>query len=49
MATARYCHDCHIGDNAIIVNGVALAGHVIVGKCRDGGLAEQFINLFIWR
>ena len=32
MATAHIAHDCHIGDNAIIVNGVALAGHVIVGK-----------------
>jgi UDP-N-acetylglucosamine acyltransferase len=32
MATAHIAHDCHIGDNAIIVNGVALAGHVTVGN-----------------
>ena len=32
MATAHIAHDCHVGDNAIIVNGVALGGHVTVGK-----------------
>jgi UDP-N-acetylglucosamine acyltransferase len=36
------------GDNAIIVNGVALAGHVTVGKFAViGGLAaiHQFIHI----
>jgi UDP-N-acetylglucosamine acyltransferase len=48
MATAHIAHDCHIGDHAIIVNGVALAGHVVVGKhAIIGGLAaiHQFINI----
>ena len=31
MATVHIAHDCVIGDNAIIVNGVALAGHVTIG------------------
>jgi acyl-[acyl carrier protein]--UDP-N-acetylglucosamine O-acyltransferase len=38
----------YIGDNAIIVNGVALAGHVTVGKYAViGGLAaiHQFIHI----
>ncbi|MGM5629653.1 acyl-ACP--UDP-N-acetylglucosamine O-acyltransferase [Apibacter raozihei] len=30
MATAHVAHDCVIGDNVIIVNGVGLSGHVIV-------------------
>ena len=48
MATAHIAHDCHIGDNAIIVNGVALAGHVTVGNFAIiGGLAavHQFISI----
>ena len=48
MATAHIAHDCHIGDNAIIVNGVALAGHVTVGDYAIiGGLAavHQFISI----
>jgi UDP-N-acetylglucosamine acyltransferase len=48
MATAHIAHDCHIGDN-VIVNGVALAGHVTVSKFAViGGLAavHQFIH---WR
>jgi UDP-N-acetylglucosamine acyltransferase len=47
MATAHIAHDCHIGDNAIIVNGVALAGHVTVGKFAVIGLAaiHQFIHI----
>ncbi len=35
MATAHIAHDCHIGKNAIIVNGVALAGHVTIGDYRN--------------
>ncbi|MBS3992605.1 MAG: acyl-[acyl-carrier-protein]--UDP-N-acetylglucosamine O-acyltransferase, partial [Bacteroidetes bacterium] len=48
MATAHIAHDCIIGDNAIVVNGVALAGHVIIGKYAIiGGLAavHQFIHI----
>jgi len=48
MATAHIAHDCVIGDNSIIVNGVALAGHVTVGQYAViGGLAavHQFISI----
>jgi UDP-N-acetylglucosamine acyltransferase len=45
MATA---HDCHVGDNAIIVNGVLLGGHVSIGNYAIiGGLSavHQFISV----
>ena len=48
MATAHIAHDCHIGDNVILVNGVLLGGHVIVGDYAIiGGLsaAHQFISI----
>ncbi len=48
MATAHIAHDCYIGDYAIIVNGVALGGHVTVGNYAIiGGLAavHQFIHI----
>ncbi|WP_430612350.1 acyl-ACP--UDP-N-acetylglucosamine O-acyltransferase [Flavobacterium sp. JP2137] len=48
MATAHIAHDCHIGDNVIIVNGVLLGGHVTVGNYAIiGGLSavHQFINI----
>ena len=48
MATAHIAHDCHIGDNVIIVNGVLLGGHVTVGDFAIiGGLSavHQFINI----
>jgi UDP-N-acetylglucosamine acyltransferase len=48
MATAHIAHDCVLGDNSIVVNGVALAGHVIIGKYAIiGGLAavHQFIHI----
>lgn len=32
MATAHIAHDCILGDNVIIVNGVGLAGHIEVGN-----------------
>jgi acyl-[acyl carrier protein]--UDP-N-acetylglucosamine O-acyltransferase len=48
MATAHIAHDCHIGDNAIIVNGVALAGHVTVEFAVIGGLANPSIYPY-WR
>jgi UDP-N-acetylglucosamine acyltransferase len=45
MATAHIAHDCHM--TIIIVNGVALAGHVTVGKFAViGGLQQhQFIHI----
>ena len=48
MATAHIAHDCHIGDNVIIVNGVLLGGHVTVGNFAIiGGLSavHQFISI----
>ena len=48
MATAHIAHDCVLGDNSIVVNGVALGGHVIIGKhAIIGGLAavHQFIHI----
>ena len=48
MATVHIAHDCIIGDNAIVVNGVALAGHVTIGEYAIiGGLAaiHQFIHI----
>jgi len=48
MATSHIAHDCIIGNNAIIVNGVALAGHVTIGEFAIiGGLAaiHQFIHI----
>ena len=48
MATAHIAHDCHIGNNSIVVNGVALGGHVVIGKYAIiGGLAavHQFIHI----
>jgi UDP-N-acetylglucosamine acyltransferase len=48
MAAAHIAHDCVVGDNAIIVNGVLLGGHVIVGDFAVlGGLAaiHQFIHI----
>jgi UDP-N-acetylglucosamine acyltransferase len=31
MVNAHVAHDCHIGNNAVIVNNVMLAGHITVG------------------
>lgn len=48
MATSHIAHDCIIGNNVIIVNGVTLAGHVEVGEYAIiGGLAgvHQFIHI----
>jgi UDP-N-acetylglucosamine acyltransferase len=48
MATVHVAHDCIIGKNAILVNGVLLAGHVTVGDYAIiGGLAgiHQFIHI----
>ncbi len=48
MATVHVAHDCIIGKNVILVNGVLLAGHVTVGDYAIiGGLAgiHQFIHI----
>ena len=48
MATSHIAHDCVLGDNSIIVNGVALGGHVTIGEYAIiGGLAaiHQFIHI----
>ena len=48
MATAHVAHDCIIGENVIIVNGVTLAGHVEIGDFAIiGGLSgvHQFIHI----
>lgn len=48
MAYAHVAHDCVIKDHAIIVNGVALAGHVEIGEYAIlGGLCavHQFIKI----
>ncbi|HFS67185.1 MAG TPA: acyl-ACP--UDP-N-acetylglucosamine O-acyltransferase [Flavobacteriia bacterium] len=48
MATVHVAHDCIIGKNVILVNGVLLAGHVTVGNYAIiGGLAgiHQFIHI----
>ncbi len=48
MATAHIAHDCILGKNVIVVNGVLLAGHVTVGEFAIiGGLSgiHQFIHI----
>lgn len=48
MATAHVAHDCLVGDHAIIVNGVLLAGHVEIQKYAFlGGAAlfHQFVRV----
>ena len=48
MATVHIAHDCVVKNNSILVNGVALAGHVTIGKYAIiGGLSaiHQFIHI----
>lgn len=48
MATAHVAHDCVIGENCIIVNGVLLAGHVEISDWAIiGGLSavQQFTKI----
>ena len=48
MAYAHIAHDCVIGNNAIIVNNVALGGHVDIGDhAIIGGITavHQFIRI----
>ena len=48
MAYSHIAHDCVIGDNCIIVNSVALGGHVTIGDYAIiGGLSaiHQFVSI----
>lgn len=48
MATSHVAHDCVIGNNVVVANGVLLAGHVHVGdNCFLGGAAgfHQFVRI----
>ena len=48
MAYAHIAHDCEIGNNCIIVNSVALGGHVkIADFAIIGGLSaiHQFVSI----
>ena len=48
MAYAHVAHDCYIGNHCILVNGVALGGHVTIGDWAIlGGLSavHQFVNI----
>jgi len=48
MANSHVGHDCRVGDRVILVNSVALAGHVEVADCAIlGGMAgvHQFVRI----
>ena len=48
MAYAHIAHDCKVGNNSIIVNNVALGGHVEIGDFAIiGGLSaiHQFVKI----
>jgi UDP-N-acetylglucosamine acyltransferase len=48
MVNAHVAHDCHIGNNTVIVNNVMLAGHITVGDgAYFGGAAgvHQFCRI----
>jgi UDP-N-acetylglucosamine acyltransferase len=48
MIGSHVAHDCHVGDKVILVNGVALGGHVTVGEgAIIGGLSavHQFVRI----
>tara|TARA_Y100001968_G_scaffold44928_1_gene34981 strand:- start:1141 stop:1923 length:783 start_codon:yes stop_codon:yes gene_type:complete len=48
MAYAHVAHDCHIGNRCVIVNGVALGGHVKIDEWTIvGGLSaiHQFVSI----
>lgn len=48
MATAHIAHNCVVGDGVVLVNGVALAGHVEVGAkafMGGGALVHQFTRV----
>ncbi len=52
MSYVHLAHDCHVGDGAILVNSVQLAGHVTVGEKatvivlrRDRVRPTQFVKI----
>lgn len=48
MAYVHLAHDCKVGNNVIIANGVQVAGHVTIeDNARIGGLSavHQFVNI----
>ncbi len=48
MAYSHVGHDCDVGDGAIVANGVALAGHIVIeDHVHVGGLAaaHQFVRM----
>jgi UDP-N-acetylglucosamine acyltransferase len=48
MGYVHIAHDCHVGDNSILANGVTLGGHVTIGSnVVVGGLTpvHQFVNI----
>lgn len=48
MAYTHIAHDCIVGNNVIIANGVQMAGHVnVADNARIGGLSaiHQFVNI----
>ncbi len=48
MAYSHIAHDCKIGNNCVIVNGVALGGHIVIGDwVIIGGLSavHQFVHI----
>ena len=48
MTYVHMAHDCHIGDNVILTNGVQLAGHVTIDECAIiSGLTpvHQFVKI----
>lgn len=51
MAYAHLGHDCHVEDDAVIANGVQLAGHVRVGRGANlggGTLVHQHVRVGEW-
>lgn len=48
MAYVHVAHDCHIGKNCVLANGVTLAGHIEIEDCAIlGGLTavHQFVKI----
>lgn len=48
MANSHVAHNCRIGDNTILVNGVLLAGHVRIGSrvtIGGAGVVHQFVEV----
>lgn len=48
MACAHIAHDCHLGNNVIIVNNVLLGGHIEIGDfvvVGGGAAVHQFVRI----